>query len=192
MSKTWTQFECESCAERRASSRNIEMNFFFSDRCGRTRLMATCLRNPCSPRSRRGTPPPCRPIRASRRRGSVAGCRTWGLGAATGDRRPVRCHPARREGQAACRRAAPHVAASGAHLSRLQAYAIARGAPAAARTGPAPREAPWNTTSRTRRSSSRRRSRKLGLDPATTRGAVEPTARQPGRSSVAAPPCSSP
>ena len=30
MSKTWTQFECESCAERRASSRNIEMNFEFS------------------------------------------------------------------------------------------------------------------------------------------------------------------
>ena len=31
MSKTCTQFECERCAERRASSRNIAMNFFFSD-----------------------------------------------------------------------------------------------------------------------------------------------------------------
>ena len=49
MSKTWTQLECESCAESRASSRNIEMNFFFSDRCGRTRLMATCFLKPCSP-----------------------------------------------------------------------------------------------------------------------------------------------
>ena len=38
--------ECESCAESRASSRNIEMNFFFSLKCGKTRLMATCLRNP--------------------------------------------------------------------------------------------------------------------------------------------------
>ena len=46
MSKTWTQFECESCAERRASSKNIEMNFFFSDRCGRTRLIATCFLKP--------------------------------------------------------------------------------------------------------------------------------------------------
>ena len=25
------------------------MNFFFDDRCGKTRLMATCLRKPCRP-----------------------------------------------------------------------------------------------------------------------------------------------
>ena len=49
MSKTCTQFECESCAERRASSRNIAMNFFFSERCGRTRLIATCFLKPLRP-----------------------------------------------------------------------------------------------------------------------------------------------
>ena len=49
MSNTCTQFECESCADRRASSRNIEMNFFFEDRWGKTRLIATCLRKPCRP-----------------------------------------------------------------------------------------------------------------------------------------------
>ena len=49
MSKTWTQFECERCAESRASSRNIPMNCFFSERCGRTRLMATVFLNPSSP-----------------------------------------------------------------------------------------------------------------------------------------------
>jgi len=49
MSNTWTQFEWLRCAERRASSRNIPMNCFFSERCGRTRLMATTFLKPSSP-----------------------------------------------------------------------------------------------------------------------------------------------
>ena len=49
ISKTCTQFECESCALTRASSKNMPMNCFFSDRCGKTRLIATVFLNPSSP-----------------------------------------------------------------------------------------------------------------------------------------------
>ena len=61
MSKTWTMLACWRNSDSRASSRNIETNFWFLVRFGRIRLIATDFLKPsidsATPRKTSAMPP---------------------------------------------------------------------------------------------------------------------------------------